>query len=169
MSSSQHLASYPSVNRLSHFIQESLPLGPLIVRTSRSVAEATGRSILRRGADQSNDPALRRLLLLLDVTAAHALSGIDQIVLLFLEAGGKVRRWVVSSTWQLRDLAKYLNRTYYQEASKWAGASDIIVFCGAVSFTVAVGAFDALIFVAEWFFDGREEREIEKREMESSV
>ena len=76
---------------------------------------------------------------------------------------------MVSSTLQLRDLAKYFNRTYYQEASKWAGASDVVVFCGAVSFTVAVGAFDALIFVAEWFFDGREVREIEKREMDSSV
>ncbi len=76
---------------------------------------------------------------------------------------------MVSSTRQLRDLAKYLNRTYYQEASKWTGASDIVVFCGAVSFTVAVGTFDALIFVAEWFFDGREVRELEKREMESSA
>ena len=121
------------------------------------------------GADQSNDPALRRLLLLLDAIAAHALRGIDYIVLFFLEASGKVCRWVVSSTSQLRDLVKYLNRTFYQEASKWAGASDIIVFCGAVSFTVAVGAFDALIFVAEWLFDGREAREIEKRERATSV
>ncbi len=121
------------------------------------------------GADQSNDPALRRLLLLLDATAAYTLRGIDHIVLLVLEAGGKVRRWVVSSVSQLRELAKYLNRTYYQEASKWGGASDIVVFCGAVGFTVAVSAFDALIFVAEWFFDGREAREIEKREMATSV
>ena len=80
-----------------------------------------------------------------------------------------MRRWVVSSAAQLRDLAQYLNKTYYQEASKWAGASDLVVFCGAVSFTVAVGAFDALIFVAEWLFDGREAREIEKRERASQV
>ena len=159
-----------------------MPLGSLIVQTSRSVAESTGRRILgprhatpfsleasQTGADQSNEPVLRRLLLLLDTTAAHALRGIDHIVLLFIEAGGKVGRWVVSSTSQLRDLAEYLNRTYYQEANKWAGASDIVVFCGAVSFTVAVGAFDALIFVAEWLFDGREVREIEKREWANSV
>ena len=182
LASSQHLTSYPSVHRISHFIQESLPLGPLIVQTSRSVAESTGRKILRPlhvtpysseasqpGADQRNDPALRRLLLLLDATAAYALGGIDQIVLLVHEAGGRVRRWLVSSISQLRDLAEYLNRTYNQEAGKWAGASDIIVFCGAVSFTVAVGAFDALVFIAEWFFDGRAARETEMREKATSV
>lgn len=47
--------------------------------------------------------------------------------------------------------------------------SDIVVFCGAVGFTVAVGAFDALVYVAEWFFDGRAAREIEKREKGMSV
>ena len=120
-------------------------------------------------ADQRNDPVLRRLLHLLDATAAHTLRGIDHIVLFFMEAGAKLRRWVISSTSQLRDLGQYLNRTYDQEASKWAGAGDIIVFCGAVSFTVAVGAFDALVYVAEWFFDGREVREIEKRERATSV
>lgn len=179
---SQHLASYPSVERISHFVQESLPLGPLIVQTSRFFAHSTGRRVLRPlratpdspeasqpGADQRSDPALRRLLLLLDATAAHALSGIDHLVLLFREAGGKVCRWLVSSASQLRDLAGYLNRTYYQEADKWVGASDIVVFCGAVSFTVAVGGFDAFVYVAEWFFDGRAVREIEKREKETAV
>lgn len=64
---------------------------------------------------------------------------------------------------------EYLHRTYYQEAEKWARGSDIVVFCGAVGFTVAVGAFDALVYVAEWFFDGRAAREIEKREKGMSV
>ena len=166
--SSQHLASYPSVHRISHFIQESLPLGSLIVQTSWSVAEFTGRKILRPlhgnpysseasrpGAGQRNDSAPRRLLLLLDATAAYALEGIDHIVLLVHEAGGRVRRWLVSSISQLRELAEYLKGTYDQEAGKWAGASDIIIFCGAVVFTVAVGAFDVLVFVAEWIFDGK--------------
>ena len=121
------------------------------------------------GADQKNDPALRRILLFLDATAAHALRGIDHIVLVFREAGGNVRRWLVSSTAQLRDLAEHFNRTYNQEADKWAGASDIIVFFGAVGFTVAVGAFDALVFVAEWFFDGRAVEETEKSEKATSV
>jgi len=121
------------------------------------------------GAAQRNEPALRRLLLLLDPTAAHALRGIDHIVLLLLETGGKIRRWVVSSTSQLGELAKYLNRTYYQKAGEWVGASDIIVFCGAVSFKVGSGAFGALIIVVEWLFDGREARDIEKRERAVSV
>ena len=73
------------------------------------------------------------------------------------------------STSQLRDLGGYLSTVYHQEASKWRGADGIIVFVGAVSFTVAVGAFDALIFVADWLFDGREAREVEKREGMGSV
>ena len=121
------------------------------------------------GADQKDDPALRRLLLLLDATAAHTLGAIDHIVLLVREAGGRVRRWLVSSIEQLRELAEYLDRTYNQEAGKWAGASDIVVFCGAVTFTVAVGAFDVLVFVAEWVFDGRAAREAEMREKATSV
>ena len=121
------------------------------------------------GADQSNDPALRRLLLLLDATAAYALRGIDRIILLVRETGGRVRQWLVSSISQLRELAEYLNRTYDQEAGKWRGASDIIIFCGGVSFTVAVGAFDALVFIAEWFFEGKAARETEMREKATSV
>ena len=121
------------------------------------------------GADQKDDHALRRLLLLLDATAAHTLEAIDHIVLLVREAGGRVRRWLVSSIEQLGELAEYLDRTYNQEAGKWAGASEIIVFCGAVTFTVAVGAFDALVFVAEWVFDGRAAREAEMREKAMSV
>lgn len=165
--SSQHLASYPSVHRISHFIQESLPLGSLIVQTSRSVAESSGRTILRPlhgspysseasrpGADQRNDSILRRLLLLLDATIAYALEGIDHIVLLVCEACGRVRRWLLSSISQLGELAEYLKGTYDQEAGKWAGVSDIIMFCGAVVLTMAVGAFDVLVFVAEWFFNG---------------
>ena len=121
------------------------------------------------GVDHRNDPTLWRLLLLLDASAAGALRGIDHVVVIFLEIGGMIRRWVVSSTLQLRDLVKYLKRTYYQKGNKWTGASDIVVFFGAVSFKIAVGALDALIFVAEWFFDGREAREIEKRERETSA
>ena len=154
-----------------------MPLAPLIFKTSRSVAETTKRiprslpvTPFRLGPsksntdDRRNETSLWRLLLLLDATAAYALRGIDHIVLFFVEAGRNVRRWVISSTSQLRELGSYLKRTYHQEASKWTGGSEIIVFFGAVSFTVAVTAFDALIYVAEWFFDGREAREIEKRE-----
>ncbi len=93
----------------------------------------------------------------------------NRIVLLLLETGGKISRWVVSSTSQLREWAKYLNRTYYQKAGELAGASDIIVFCGAVSFKVGSGAFDALIIVVEWLFDVGEAREIEKRERAVSI
>lgn len=159
-----------------------MSLGPLIVQTSRSVAKSTGRKLLRPlhvapysleasqpGADQRNDPALRRLLLLLDATAAYALRGVDHIILLVRETGGRVRRWLVSSISQLRELTEYLNRTYNQEAGKWTGASDIIIFCGAVSFTGAVGAFDVLVLVAEWFFDGKTARETEMREKATSV
>ena len=175
---------YRSVHRISHFIQESLPLGPLIVQTSRSVVKSTGRRILRPlhvapydleasqpGADQRNDPTLRRILLLLDATAADTLRGIDHIILLVREAGGRVRQWVVSSISQLRELAEYLHRTYTQEACKWAGArpSDITVFCGGVTFTVAVGGFDALVFVAEWYFDRKAGREREMRDKRTSV
>lgn len=182
VSNPQHLASYPTVERLSHFIHESLPLGPLIVHTSRSVAHSTRRAILRPlrasppnpessqpGAAPKNDPSLLRLLHLLDATVAHALSDIDHLVVLFRDAGGKVRHWLVSSASQLRDLAAYLHRTYCQEADKFAGASDIVVFCGAVSFTVAVGAFDVLVYVAEWVFDGRAVREVEMRGMGTAV
>ena len=125
---------------------------------------------MEKGADNPKDEtALRRLLLFLDGSAAQALRGIDQIVLFFVQADQNVRRWVVSSAAQLRELVEYLNRTYQQEAKKWAGGGNIIVFVGGVSFTVAVGAFDALVFVAEWFFDGKRTREIEKREGMHSV
>ena len=116
--------------------------------------------------DYRSGTALRRLFLLLDSAAAHALRGIDRLVLLIIEAGGKIWRWAMSSALQLRELAKHINRTYHEEASKWAGASDVIVFCGAATFTVALVAFDAFVVVAEWYFDGRAAREIENRVME---
>ena len=179
--SCQHLVLYPSVHRLSHFVKEIVPFGPLLVQTSRFVAGSTGRRILglghgtpfglegqEEGADYRHSPALRRLFLLLDSAAAHALRGIDHLVLLTLDAGGKIWRRVVSSALQLIDLAKYLNRTYHEEASKWAGASDVISICGAATFTVALVAFDALVVVAEWYFDGREAREIESMAREWS-
>ena len=179
---SQHLASYPPVRRLSHLLITSVPLAPLIVQASRSVAASTGKKIpglfrarplspfslskaSRPGAGhERNNPNLHRFLLLLDATAAQALRSIDYIVLLFVEAGRTVSRCVVWSTSQLRELGGYLNKAYHEEASKWAGASDIIVFCGAVSFTIAVSAFDALVVVAEWLFDSREVRRLEKTE-----
>ena len=156
-----------------------MPFGPLLVQTSRFVAGSTGRRLLRplhgspfglegqeEGADYRNGSALRRLFLLLDSAAAHALRGIDHLVLLTLDAGGEIWRWVVSSALQLKDLAKYLKRTYHEEASKWAGASDVIAICGAATFTVALVAFDALVVVAEWYFDGGAAREIENTAME---
>ena len=174
LASSQQLASYHCVNSLSHFTQESLQLGPLMVQTSRSIAECTGRRILsplhagpsssevsRRSADQRNDPTNRRLLLHLDATAAYTLRGIEFIIIVFPQASGTVCQWVVARTSQLRDVATYFNEIYRQEASKWAGTSDIVVICGDVSLTVAVGAFDAVLFVADWFFNGKEAREME--------
>lgn len=159
-----------------------MPLGPFIVQTSRSVAKSTGRRILRplrttpfsseapqSGADRRNGSALRRLLVLLENAVADTLMGIDHIFLVFIEAGGTIRRWVVSSMSQLRNLAEYLNKTYSQNTSKGANAGDIIVFCGAVTFKVAVGAFDALIFVMEWLLDAREARDFEQREWRTSI
>ena len=178
----QHLASYPSVKRFSHLIRDSVPLAPLIIRSSRSVASISRRQSPRSfhrftvGAEtaesgvnyQAATSPLHRLLVALDATAAQTLHGIDHIVLVFMEAGHVARRVLIWSTSQAQEIGAYLQRTYKEEASKWTGASDIIIFIGAVSFTVAVGAFDAVVYVAEWVFDGRVERELETRERERS-
>ncbi|KAG8528822.1 uncharacterized protein KY384_006511 [Bacidia gigantensis] len=179
---SQHLASYPSVERLSHLVLDSLPLAPLITQTSRSIAKTTARlprslpiaplgfkAFKSNKNEQGKDSTLRRLLLLLDAIAARALRGIDHVVILFVDAGRTVQQWVVSSSSQLIELVKYFNRTYHEEASKWAGVSDIVVICGAVTFTVAVSAFDVVVFIAEWFLDDREKSELLKKQERSST
>ena len=157
-------------------MRDSLPLGPVIFQSSRSVVRSTKRKLLcplratpsdleaaQPDLEERKDPALLRLLQYLDATAADTLRRIDEIVIFLYEAGGRVRRWIVSSASQVQELADYFSRTYYQETKKWAGTDDVIVFCGAMTFTVAVGAFDAVVYIAEWLLDGRRTREIEMR------
>lgn len=145
-------------------------------QTSKNVSKFTSKTIKTRFLKQSHpdtesatddrqqqsDTSLYHLLLMLDAAAASTLRKIDSIVILVIDSTRVIRQWIIYSTSQMKDLAAYFHRTYYQEAKKWAGAGEIIIFCGAVSFTVAVAMFDATIFIAEWFFDGRAGRETER-------
>ena len=153
-----------------------MPLGPLVFQTSKNVSKFTGKTIKTRflaqpHADgesttdglQQHDTTLRRLLHKLDAAAASTLRKIDSIIVLVFDSTGVLRQWIIHSTSQMKDLAAYFHRTYYQEARKWSGAGDVVIFCGAISFTVAVAIFDVTIFVAEWFFDGREGKRVERR------
>ncbi|KAL6715376.1 hypothetical protein ACLMJK_007642 [Lecanora helva] len=177
-----HLTSYPAVVRLSSFVQGSLPLGPLVFRNVRLMASTTRKTLLLPlHSDQSNAEAatqatdkrkaysLRHFLQSIDAAAAQTLRGIDHVIIVLTEAGAKAKKWIISSTKQLKDLADYFHRTYYQETKKWAGSDDILVFCGAVTFTVAVGAFDAVVYIVEWILDGHRAREFDRMQGGDSV